>query len=302
MKKLITRKHLGLIRISSYSMLAMALNVISIQASLADTELTVDTSVIDAREQELRRKEQELLQGLDLNAASVAPVAQENPPIQPAKEIIEEGKKVTVLEIQAPAPKEAPQPQAPAEYAPGNVANVAVDTVAKPAPLRELESHPAIAPKPKVTAAPYIANNRIKTHSNDRYPDGTTAKRVGSFYKLEHARNGDAISDSSKSHTVSIDQLAREARARPALLTSDMSATISNSSTVLKTGPKKTDSSLSKVPRDSEVKIDYRSGAWYRVKTDAGARGWVSGGALAFDGDVPPESTVKVSGITDNRR
>jgi hypothetical protein len=293
MHTVISIKPLQFIKYASY--FTVALCVHSSQPSFADTELTIDNSVIDAREQELRRKEQELLQGLDLNAASAATSAQDEiPAVQPAKDVTEENNKVTVLEIKAPEPKVAE------EYAPGNVA---VEQVAKPAPLRELEKHPAIAPKPQITSVPYVTNNRVRTHSNDSYPDGTTARRVGSFYKIDRSKDvGLRGGESAKSHTVSIEKISREARTRPALLTSDMAATISNSSTFLKTGPRKSDSSLSKISRDSEVKIDYRSGAWYRVKTDAGARGWVSGGSLEFGGDVPPGSTVKVRGIQDSRR
>jgi len=293
MHTVISIKPLQFIKYASYFTVALCVN--SSQPSFADTELTIDNSVIDAREQELRRKEQELLQGLDLNAASAATSAQDEiPAVKPAKDVTEENNKVTVLEIKAPEPKVAE------EYAPGNVA---VEQVAKPAPLRELEKHPAIAPKPQPTSVPYVANNRVRTHSNDSYPDGTTARRVGSFYKIDRSKDTDFRGgESAKSHTVSIAQISQEARARPALLTSDMSATISNSSTSLKTGPRKSDSSLSKIPRNAGVKIDYRSGAWYRVKTDAGARGWVSGSSLAFDENVPPGSTVRVSGIRDSRR
>lgn len=267
----------------------------SLQSSFAQSELTIDTSAIDAREQELRRKEQELLQNLDLNTTHISDEkTSSSASSKPVKAVSEETNAVTVLEINAPQPKAAEdiKPE-----------NADVVSVSKPAPLKEIEQHPALAPKAVPTPAPFVTRNRVRTYSNDNYPDGTTARRVGSFYRLDNSdnRRGNG-SRASKAHTVSIDQISREPKVRPALLTSDESATISNANTFLKTGPARSDSSLLKVPRDSGVKIDYRTGSWYRVKTEAGVRGWVPGTSLVFDTDVPAGSTVRVGGIKDTKR
>ncbi len=74
-------------------------------------------------------------------------------------------------------------------------------------------------------------------------------------------------------------------------------ASVAVESAPLRIGPGKRESALFVMPRHAQVKIEHRTGEWYRVITDAGARGWLWSGALVFDAGVPPSSTVKVGGF-----
>lgn len=78
-------------------------------------------------------------------------------------------------------------------------------------------------------------------------------------------------------------------------------ASIAVESAPVRIGPGKRESALFVMPRHAQVKIEHRTGEWYRVTTDVGARGWLWSGALVFDAGVPPTSTVRIGGFrSDN--
>ena len=287
----------------------------SINKAVANDEANSATLEFDARERELRRKEEELLRAMDLNSAettSAQSIEVANPRTESlgsksldskslgSEALDSDNSQVQVLEIKAPEPKvEAALPS--------------VEKVSTEAPqltnqqhpaLKELAHHPALEPPRKIAAPPLVATNlattnRIRTKTSEDAPDGTTAKRLGSFYRIDRS---DVDSERRRgiphSQTVPIQQYSTKEPVRPALLTSDELATIQNASTYLKTGPTRLDSTLLRVPQYAEVRIDYRSGDWYRVKTTGGLRGWVPGSSLLFDADTQPQSTVRIGAVT----
>lgn len=80
-------------------------------------------------------------------------------------------------------------------------------------------------------------------------------------------------------------------------LNSSTLASIAVDGAPLRIGPGTRESALFVMPRHAQVRIEHRTGEWYRVTTDAGTRGWLWSGALVFDAGVPPSSTVRVGGF-----
>lgn len=80
-------------------------------------------------------------------------------------------------------------------------------------------------------------------------------------------------------------------------LNSSALASVAVDNAPLRIGPGQRESALFVMPRHSQVKVEHRTGEWYRVTTDAGARGWLWSGALVFDAGVPSTSTVRVGGF-----
>lgn len=278
-------------------------------AALANDGVVSDTTELDSRERELRRKEQELLQAIDFNPSS--PPSDQGTQSErtdtPAPGA--ESAAVTVLEIKAPETVTAEtvvaegslQDNSPQDTLPQTSTNHrdhAQANAAEPDALKQLENHPALVPPRKTRTTPIVPNNRIRTKTYDEFPDGTTAKRVGSFYRIDRPGT-DSVSSNGmgKPRTVPLSDLTPANATRPALLTSEELATIRSTSTYLKTGPTRLDSTLLKIPQYSEVTIDHRSGTWYRIKTTNGVRGWVPGSALLFEDGMNPRSTVRIGAV-----
>jgi hypothetical protein len=78
-------------------------------------------------------------------------------------------------------------------------------------------------------------------------------------------------------------------------------ARVVKSRTNLRTGPSARESSIAHLDRDSIVTIERRNGAWYRIISPDGTRGWVSGASLLFDEGNFPTSTVRVIGYRPGR-
>jgi hypothetical protein len=268
-------------------------------SAFADDQGSAANVEIDSRERELRRKEEELLRAMDLNSAEDMPApssVQETGSSLASSEDNHNSEdthnKVQVLEIKVPDPEVEAVPLVEDEPKASQL---------RRGHLKDLEQHPALAPPPKVESAPVVTTNRIRTKTFEEAPDGTTAKRLGSFYRIDRTDFDSTHGHGAKhSQTVPIHQYTATDTARPALLTSDELATIQNASTHLKTGPTRLDSSLLRMPQYSEVRIDYRSGDWYRVQTTQGVRGWVPSSSLLFDSDKAYRSAVRVGGVRRN--
>jgi hypothetical protein len=104
------------------------------------------------------------------------------------------------------------------------------------------------------------------------------------------------------SHTVSLgsalDEADQETYLEPTIRSHSSSrASITATKAAVRTGPGKAESMLFLLPAGSQVIIDRRSGEWYRVVTDSGARGWIFGQALLFDDGVPAGSSVRVKAV-----
>lgn len=290
--------------ITIIAIIALLANPAPVCNAQSNDEANTAAMEFDSRERELRRKEQELLRAMDLNSVETTA----NPSLQVASPQIDSQQSISpseanngkaqALEIQAPEPK--------AQLAPNTEQSAPADRIQpaqqQPVALKELTHHPALEPpqKAKVEAPPVVTTNRIRTKTVEEAPDGTTADRLGSFYRIDRAEVGAGrVKSITRPQTVPIQRYAASEVARPALLTSDDLATIQHASTALKTGPHRLDSTLLKIPQYSEVHIDYRSGEWYRVKTNSGIRGWVPGSALLFDADTPQTSTVRVGAVRE---
>lgn len=71
-------------------------------------------------------------------------------------------------------------------------------------------------------------------------------------------------------------------------------ARVTKDNAPLRVGPGARESTILRVPRNSTVKIEHRTGEWYRVITSDGLRGWITGSALIFDVGIRGDSTVRV--------
>lgn len=71
-------------------------------------------------------------------------------------------------------------------------------------------------------------------------------------------------------------------------------ARVTKNNVPLRIGPGPRESTILKVPRNSIVTIEHRTGDWYRIIMTDGARGWINGGALIFNEGVRSGSTVRV--------
>lgn len=268
----------------------LAVHLCLTSVAFADDQVSAETTAIDSREQELRRKEEELLRAIDLSSTNT-PQSSISPSQAPRKpvDLVDRAGGV-IMEVKAP--QEPIAAESLGQIQPSE------PRIERATALEELARHPALEPIEKVPSSPPIAPNRVRTMSYDDFPDGTTAQRVGSFYRIKRGGDTtDSMGAGPPARTVPIQDMSPTHTARPALLTSDELATIRNSSTYLRTGPTRLDSALLKVPQYTEVTIDYRSGTWYRVRTENGVRGWVPGSSLLFDAHIPPHSTVRVSGV-----
>jgi hypothetical protein len=250
-----------------------------------------DAVGLSARELELRRKEEELLQVMN----GIAPA---QPPItnQSASESV----------VREPAGKTLTVPTTDVLEIDTKQEVSTVDKVDDHVnQLRALEHHPALdANRPEKARAPK-ASNTIRTHvpAGDEY-DGTTAARVGTFKRVDRSSPsiGRDEREAARSRMVPLNEIEQEASIRNVSLTQEELATIRTASTKLRTGPTKLDTTLGLLPQYSEVSIDYRSGNWYRVRTTTGLRGWVPGSALLFDAGISPRSAVRIGAITGNVR
>jgi hypothetical protein len=254
-----------------------------------------DAFQITAREQELRRKEEELLNAMrglsddatNTTSASAKPVA--NPSRQKSIENAITAAKVERDEVEVEA-------------------NISVGEQGEQVigdqheRLRALEQHPALVDKKLVGkkqdfTTPKTRSASVRSHENQS--EYTGSRKLGSYtrVKREGRYDSDPILKTPRSHTVALQDISREASVRSVSLSQQEVATIQNGSTHLRTGPTRLDANVLSLPQFSEVAIDYRSGNWYRVTTTSGVRGWVPGTALLFDAGISNRSAVRVGAV-----
>lgn len=248
-----------------------------------------DTLQIAAREQELRRKEEELLNAMRNSESAPARGSTDSQPRPSAPAVRSNTEQAAAsLEVAASASEEVVADSGSALIADKHEA------------LKALEQHPALVdkkPKAKTPRTPHTAT--IKTHSAQSSGDGTTARRLGTYTRVKTEGRYDSDIDSKPryTHTVALNDVSRAASIRSVSLSQHEVATIQSSSTRLRTGPSRLDTNVLSLPRYSEVAIDYRSGSWYRVKTPSGIRGWVPGEALLFDAGISERSAARIGAV-----
>lgn len=286
--------------VTSRRIVVCALTVITLVASGRATAQSSETSAtssdntqfsveaISNREEELRRKEAELLQAI--NSGTQLPQKIE-PAEAPAEDV------VTADEIKVSGPIHAP---APAISKSGSETALIDSQAESPATtqspqfraLQEMGNHPALDSKKHIAPA-VVQPAKVTTRessSKSRKPD--TFRRVN--------RDSDKIDDTrgllTNPRTVSLQEIEAE-RDRPAPYQYEAVATIAGRDATLRTGPRNADRALGSAPRFSEVNIDYRSGEWYRVRTGSGLRGWIQGRNLLFDAGISHNSTVRIGAV-----
>jgi hypothetical protein len=241
---------------------------------------TSDSSKIAAREEELRRKEAELLKAMGTS----------NSTPQDSKEIVE--KTITVVETKQEVVVDKGQPtrEIVEKEAQSNVELIQ---------LKAIGSHPAL--ESKKTSSTKVPNvpSAIKTHSDGQSRGDDTARRLDTFRRIDRNSSFEAINSygSTRSRLVPIHEIESELSSRPQPIQDLEVATIGLRSAKLRTGPSAKNVTLLSLPEYSEVSIDYRSGEWYRIKTATGLRGWVQGRSLLFDAGISPRSTVKIGAV-----
>jgi hypothetical protein len=143
------------------------------------------------------------------------------------------------------------------------------------------------------------AENNIGRRSNGEGLQDSPETRVRSNSPVELPVENEWVTLTSTSGTAlgTSDSYAGARTGPTGRLHSSALASIAVESAPLRIGPGKRESSLMVMPRHAQVRIEHRTGEWYRVITDAGARGWLWSGALVFDAGVPLTSTVKVGGF-----
>jgi hypothetical protein len=292
------------------------------QAPNSSNDLNLKTDspnkdAIDPREEELRRKERDLLRSLDFKPSNLTSTPElgvdrsnkQSDQSQNIKGAERPSDQLIIAEIAAP--KVAKQLEGVA---------VEIPTTARPenrvdSPtnsqgadgrlLKELEHHPAIEQPVKAAALQDRVNSddinsKVRTYPSDGAPDGTTARGVPSFYRLKRSPEGEEEYNDripSRILTVPIAEVTGGLTLRPAAINATELAKVRAVSTFLKTGPNAHDSSLLRIAKHSELRIDYRSGSWYRVRTEEGVRGWVPGNVLLFNDAMAPGSTVRIGGV-----
>ena len=250
-------------------------------------ESSPSSDTLSTREEELRRKEAELLRAISAgDSVQTNPSSREGavPNTQGA-----DSKKIS-------APVVAPIPavhSAPDEstHSPA-VTQPETDLSPQIRALQEMGNHPAL--EPKRATKPAIMQ---QPKASSRGPN-STVRKPDTFRRVERDRDIADITPRlfANSRTVSLQEIEAE-RVRHAPFEYEAIATIAGRDATLRAGPKSIDRALGSAPRFSEVSIDYRSGDWYRVQTNTGLRGWIHGRNLLFDAGISPSSTVRIGAV-----
>ncbi len=249
---------------------------------MAQPSASTDTTGITAREEELRRKEAELMKAMGMpNSTS---------PASDSKEIVE--KTITVTDTK----------QDVVTSTQGSATEVIQTEEKKSQELVELKaigSHPALEAKKTASGSAVNGPSTIKTRTDGQTKRDDTARKLDTFRRVERGSSFESISSygSTRAKLVPLAEIEQSISSRPQPINDPEIATIGLRSAKLRTGPSSRNVTLGSLPEFSEVAIDYRSGDWYRVKTPAGLRGWVQGKSLLFDAGISPRSTVRIGAV-----
>lgn len=234
---------------------------------------TVSAESLSSKEQELRRKEEELLNSMGLQASlSASDGNSSENASQPSL-----ASKDEILENDLVSQKTGSRLQ----Y------------------LKTMGQHPALEQRKLPPTLPTPVP-RIKTYGKEGSLGESTAKRLDTFRRTDNfgIPSNEIHYPSKRAISVSLDELHQEAATRSASLNRPEVATIGISAVKLRSAPTTRNAVITNLPRFSEVAIDYRSGDWYRVQTTSGQRGWVKGGALLFDAGISTSSAVRIGAVS----
>ena len=243
--------------------------ILSSQQPVVGQDSTVDIDTLSLREQELLRKEQELLRAMGI-ATQIEQANSDGP--------------------------EAPEISYASEEQGGLLDTIKSHPALKTSPRRKVgydqEAHSSNTDKG-------LNPGQIRTHYSKDYYDGTTASRINRFIKLDSIHEGIEASNQRGRISSLSDEPESEERVRikdPLRL----AATIRSRSAAIKMGPNAKNTRILTLSREAPVEIDYRKGSWYRIKTSAGVRGWVEGRDLLFNDGINPTSVIHIGGISSN--
>jgi len=272
------------IRAHVLAVAALACSHATLVAGQAVSDTTANS--LAAREEELKRKENELLRSMGM-----APDSSLNQN-QKKIEVPHSGGNAQINPSQIDSATDFPTAVVQAAQAPASN-DQALET------LKAIENHPALQSKKKSVPSSTGTSGTITTHRSLHSKNEGTAHRLDTFRRVDGTRSNLTDNDQtmSRSRLVSLREIELETARRPAPLADPSIATIGVTPAKLRSGPSSTHSSLGSLSKYSEVTIDYRSGDWYRVKTSGGQRGWVKGQTLMFDAGIPLTSTLKIGAV-----
>lgn len=245
------------------------------EPSSSTTGSTIDSlsdTALQNREQELKRKEDELLRSMGLRSEQAEVSGSTNP-----------------TSVENTGSMNIPVSESESEL------NA----------LKALGSHPALerSPTPKQASEP-ASPNRIRTYRSNNTAFDSTADRIDTFRRVTETsslHSNQAFAPAKSVH-VSLQQIENERRARLAPLQSTETAIIGISNARVRSGPSTSNKILLTIPKFSEITIDHRTKDWYRITTSTGLRGWIWGGALLFNADIPSSSAIRVKAVSLQQR
>jgi|GEM_PF-2471768 len=253
---------------------------------VGQTGSDASTNSLAAREEELKRRESELLRSMGMAPDSA--LNQDNKRIETATSLVND-----VSKLSQPATGGETSTTILQEKQERFSNDEALES------LRAIENHPALQSKKKPLQTNLGRSGSIVTHRGLHTKNEGTARKIDTFRRVDQTRSFGSDNNDARTYSrlVSLQEIERGASRRPAPLADPSVATISVTPAKLRSGPSTANSTLGSLSKYSEVTIDYRSGEWYRVKTAAGQRGWVRGPSLIFDTDITETSTVKIGAV-----
>lgn len=232
---------------------------------------------IAAREEELRRKEAELVKAMGMSSGVT------QGPTETAQ------KTTTISKVQ----------QEPSVATTQESVERKAGSSEELVNLKAISSHPMLESKKTSASSSSNIPHSIRTHSSEQTIRDDTARKLDSFRRVDSKSSFDSNDSygASKSKLVSLGEIEEDILRRPMPIQDAEVATIGLRAARLRTGPSTKNVTLVSLPEYSEVAIDYRSGDWYRIKTPSGLRGWIQGRALLFDAGISPSSTIKIGAV-----
>lgn len=228
----------------------------------------VEIDVLSLREQELLRKERELLEAMGI-----------------------------ATQVEAPDSDSYNSPE---------LAKIAERSNRQRGLLDTIKAHPALKALPaknlredrEVNIDSKLQPGHVRTHYSQDHHDGTTARRINRFFKLQ-PDNWNADDGRQRGTLSPLTEASESERRVPTYDSQSLMATIRSRRAILKMSPNNNTRILT-LSRETPVEIDYRKGSWYRVKTSTGMRGWIDGSDLLFNEGVSSASLIHIGGISSD--
>jgi hypothetical protein len=233
----------------------------------------IDISTLEKQQEELLRKEKELLENLKKQAKKENS-ASANPSPTPKETL-------TQSSVTIPSPTvitQSPTPTITVNICDNELqkANLTIGKLKKE--LDEVRSRLAIS-ETEVERLAYLLDDNSKKNPNAKKQNSTTQASTNSGLRV------------------------REPGEIQAKVDQDMTiATVVADKAQLRTGPGMNNSPLMTVAKGTRLAVETRSGSWYRVIAPSGARAWVSSDVIDFGGGIKSKgqpSFARNPGLTE---